>query len=163
MKTTILLALLSMAALFLLLYAAVALIQDRHFFTTAPKDIQEAVQEHEERFPYQRILGWKLAFIAFLMFGFVFIYAGYDGIQNGYGFGCFFIRYLTILYLLKAFDILFFDYYLLTKSHFFQHYYPETKECQGYHNFGFNRKEQLTRLILFPFAAMAMAFICTLF
>ena len=97
MKTTIFLALLSMVALFLLLYAAVALIQDRRFFTTAPKDIQEAIQEHEERFPYQRILGWKLAFIALLMFCFVFIYAGYDGIQNGYGFGRFFIRYLTIL------------------------------------------------------------------
>ena len=32
-----------------------------------------------------------------------------------------------------------------------------------YHQFGFNRKEQLTRIILFPFVSMLLAWICTLF
>ena len=53
-------------------------------------------------------------------------------------------------------------WFLLTKSHFFQHYYPETEGCAGYHSFGFNRKEQLTRLVLFPFVAALLAWICTL-
>ena len=38
-------------------------------------------------------------------------------------------------------------------SHFFQHYYPETEGCAGYHSFGFNRKEHLHGLFfsrLFP-------------
>ena len=38
---TLLLSFVMMVALFLLLYAAVALVQDKRFFTTAPKDIQE--------------------------------------------------------------------------------------------------------------------------
>ena len=96
------------------------------------------------------------------MFAFVLIYAGYDGIRNNFTFWDFFIRYLTILYLLKAFDIICLDYYLLTKSHFFQHYYPETEGCEGYHNFGFNRKEQLIRIAIFPFVSLLLAYICTL-
>ena len=48
-------------------------------------------------------------------------------------------------------------WFLLTKSHFFQHYYPETEGCVGYHQFGFNRKEQLTRIILFPLVSMLLA------
>ncbi len=68
-----------------------------------------------------------------------------------------------MLYLLKAFDIICFDWFLLTKSHFFQHFYPETEKCAGYHQFGFNRKEQLVRIIVFPFVALFEAWICTLF
>ena len=56
-----------------------------------------------------------------------------------------------MLYLWKAFDIICLDWFLLTKSHFFQHYYPETEGCAGYRSFGFNRKEQLTALFCFRF------------
>ena len=66
-----------------------------------------------------------------------FIYAGWDGKQNNYGFWQFFWRFLAMLYLLKAFDIICLDWFLLTKSRFFQHYYPETEGCAGYHQFGF--------------------------
>ena len=54
------------------------------------------------------------------------------------------------------------DWLLLTKPHFFQRFYPETEGCEGYHQFGFNRKEQLTRIILFPFVAALMAGIACL-
>ncbi|MCR5096667.1 MAG: hypothetical protein K6A70_08005 [Erysipelotrichaceae bacterium] len=161
MKVTLGLAFLSMTALLLLVYAAVAMIQDRRFFTTAPKDIQEAAIEHEERFKGQRLLGWILALIALGIFVFILYYAGYDAIRNGYSFYQIFARYLTILYLLKAFDIIFLDYYLLTKAHFFQHYYPETEGCKGCHSFGFNWKGQLTRIIIFPFVSLHAAYICT--
>ena len=161
MKVTLGLAFLSIAALLLLLYAAVALIQDRRFFTTAPKDLQEAAVEHEERFKGQRLLGWILALIALGTFVFIIYYAAYDGIRNGFGFWQFFTRYLLILYLLKAFDIIALDWYLLTTSHFFQHYYPETEGCKGYHSFGFNWKGQLTRIIIFPFLSLLAAYICT--
>ena len=40
MGATLLLSLILMAALFLMLYAAVALVQDKRLFTSAPKDIQ---------------------------------------------------------------------------------------------------------------------------
>ena len=162
MKVTILLSVLLMIALFVLLYGAVAFVQDRRFFTSAPKDIQAVATDHEERFSGQRIIGWILIVIALGMFAFVLIYAGYDGIRNNFTFWDFFFRYLIILYLLKAFDIICLDYYLLTKSHFFQHYYPETEGCEGYHNFGFNRKEQLIRIAIFPFVSLLLAYICTL-
>ena len=51
MLLTLLLTLVFILSVCLLLYAAVAMIQDRRFFTTAPKDIQAAAIEHQERFP----------------------------------------------------------------------------------------------------------------
>ena len=162
MKVTLILSFILMAALVLMLYAAVALVQDRRLFKSAPKDIQQAITEHKERFPKARRLGWKLLIIAVLAFPGAFLYGALDGLRNNYSFWMFFIRFLTMLYLLKAFDIIFFDWYLLTKSHFFQHYYPETEGCAGYNQFGFNRRQQIGKLILFPFIALLLAWICTL-
>ena len=162
MKVTILCALALMAAFFIMLWAAVALVQSKKLFTTAPKDIQAAVKEHPERFPGARILGWGILVLCVLAFAGAFVYAGWNGVQIGFGFWKFFGRFLTMLYLLKAFDIVGFDWLLLTKSHFFQHYYPETEGCAGYHQFGFNRKEQLIRIVVFPFVALLLAWVCTL-
>lgn len=91
-----------------------------------------------------------------------FVYGGWDGIQQGFGFWQFFGRLLTMLYLLKAFDVLCLDWFRLTKSRFFQRYYPETKGCAGCHQFGFSRKEQLARIVLFPFLSLLLAWVCTL-
>jgi len=159
MWLTVLLSFIFIAAVCLLLFAAVALIQDRRFFTTAPKDIQAAAKDHPERFRGARVLGWKLAIISLLLMIGAFVYGGYDGVKNGFGFWQHWLRFALMLYLWKAFDIICLDWLLLTKSHFFQHFYPETEGCAGYHQFGFNRKEQLIRLAVFPFAAALMALI----
>jgi hypothetical protein len=159
MKLTLLLAAALMVSLTGLIYAAVALIQNPILFKTAPKDIQAAAEEHPERFPGAHLTGWILAvFFLLLMIG-AFVYGGYDGIRNGFGFWQFFLRYVLMLYLWKAFDIICLDWLLLTKSHFFQRYYPETAGCAGYHQFGFNRKEQLIRIAVFPFASALLALI----
>lgn len=160
---TLLLSVVLMAALLLLLYAATALIQDKRLLSSAPKDVHAAMTDHEERFPGARVLGCFLLVVSALMFMGAVIYGGWDGIQKGYTFWRFFGRYLIMLYLEKAFDILFCDWFLLTKSHFFQHYYPETEGCAGYHQFGFNRREQLMRIVMYPFCAALTAWICTLF
>ncbi len=162
MLLTLLLALVLILALCLLLYAAVTLIQNKKLFTTAPKDIQAAALEHPERFRGAHALGWKLAVISILLMIGAFLYGGWDGIKNGFTFWQFFLRFLVMLYLWKAFDIICLDWLLLTKSHFFQHYYPETEGCEGYHQFGFNRKEQITRIALFPFVAALMAGVAVL-
>lgn len=162
MLLTLLLSLVLILALCLLLYAAVALIQNRNLFTTAPKDIQAAAKDHPERFPGAHALGWKLAIISILAMIGAFLYGGYDGIRNGFLFRQHFFRFIVMLYLWKAFDILCLDWLLLTRTHFFQHFYPETEGCEGYRQFGFNRREQLTRIILFPFAAALMAGIACL-
>ena len=162
MGVTFILSLILMAALFLMLYAAVALVQSKKLFGSAPKDIQAAVATHKERFPGARLLGWKLLIIAVLAFPGAFLYGALDGIQKNYSLWMFFARFLTMLYLEKAFDIIFLDWFLLTKSHFFQHYYPETEGCAGYRQFGFNRKQQIGKILLFPLIALLLAWICTI-
>lgn len=159
MLLTLLLTLFFILAVCLLLYAAVALIQNKKLFTTAPKDIQAAAQDHPERVPGAHALGWKLAVISlFLMVG-AFVYGGHDGVKRGFSFWQHWLRFAVMLYLWKAFDIVCLDWLLLTKSHFFQRFYPETEGCAGYRQFGFNRKEQLTRLAVFPFAAAFLALV----
>ncbi|MBR6408607.1 MAG: hypothetical protein IKS19_08540 [Clostridia bacterium] len=163
MLLTLLLALIFIAAVFGALYAIVGLIQNRKLMTTAPKDIQAAAKDHPERFRGARALGWALGIACLLIMIGVFVYGGYEGIKSGFVFWQFFLRFILILYIWKAFDIICLDWLLLTKSHFFQHFYPETAGCAGYHQFGFNRKGQIIRIIVFPFVAAAFAGICMLF
>ena len=159
MLLTLLLTLVFILSVCLLLYAAVAMIQDRRFFTTAPKDIQAAAIEHQERFPGAHALGWVLAIISLLAMVGAFVYGGWDGVKNGFSFRQHWLRFAVMLYLWKAFDIVCLDWLLLTKTRFFQHFYPETAGCAGYHNFGFNRKGQTVRILVFPLAAALMAWI----
>ena len=159
MLLTLVLTLIFILAVCLLLYAAVALIQDRRFFTTAPKDIQAVAVDHPERFPGAHAMGWLLAILSFVLMVGAFVNGGWNGVLSGFTFWQLFLRFNLMLYLWKAFDVVCLDWLLLTKSHFFQRYYPETEGCAGYHFFGFNRKEQLIRLAVFPFVAALMAFL----
>lgn len=64
---------------------------------------------------------------------------------------------------LKAFDVLFFDWFLLCRSQFFPHYYPEVSGLVGPHQFGFNWRSHLLHLLAFPLVSAGLAWICTLF
>ncbi len=77
MLLTLILTLIFILAVCLLLYAAVALIQDRRFFTTAPKDIQAAAVDHPERFPGAHVLGWLLAILSFVLMVGAFVNGGW--------------------------------------------------------------------------------------
>ena len=164
MLLTLILSLTVILSVLLMLYSAVALIQKKTLFSSAPKDIQAAIRDREkERFKGARILGVILLVISMIGFAGAFIYGAIDGIQNNFSVWQFFLRFSVIFYIYKSFDIICFDWLLLTKSHFFQHYYPETIGCEGYRNFGFNRKSQITKIILFPFVSLIAALICRLF
>ena len=164
MLVTVILSLVLMAGLFLMLWSAVAFIQDKRFFTSAPKDVLAAVRPRTgERFPGARRLGWKLMILAIALMLFALIYAGLDGVEKGFGFWQLFARYLIMLLALKAFDILFFDWVLLCHSNFFPRYYPEVKGIVGPHQFGYNRREHLLMIVLSPVAAAALAGLCMLF
>lgn len=162
MITTIILSVIMMAGLFLLLWAAVALIQNKKFFTLAPKEAQAVIQPKEERFPGAHAWGYILGIFAILLMGGAVIYGCWNGIQNEYGFGQFFVRFLIMLWGLKLFDVLFFDYYLLCRSRFFSHYYPEVADLYGPHLFGYNWKSHLLTGSLSLVAAAALALICGL-
>lgn len=162
MKITFVLLLTCICGVLLILYAGVALIQDKKYFTSAPKDIQAAILPHSERFKGAHALGWLLTAIALIfIFGSV-IYGIYDGKQNHFDFWSYFWRFLILLEGYKIWDMIFLDWYLLTKSHFYQHYFPEVDGCKSLEHTGFNRKEQLLKLcVLFPVVSMVLAVICT--
>lgn len=108
MKITLLASFLVMAAYFLLLYAGVGLIQEKKFFSSAPREIFAAVPERKaERFRGAHILGWYLGILAMLLFLGAAVLAAWDGVRNSFPFGAFFTRYLVILYVMEAYDILF--------------------------------------------------------
>ena len=128
-----------------------------------PKDIEEKARLHQPPFPAAPVIGWILMLLCALGFIAVIVYGGWDGVRKGFTFGQFFVRFLVMLFGMKTFDIIALDYFLITKTQFFQHYIPETKGCAGYHSFGYNRKEQFWRIVTLPFAALLTAWGCTLF
>lgn len=109
---TFLLSLLAILGISLMLFSAVALVQDKRLMGSAPKEAQELVQAKPERFKGQHILGWVLL--------------------------------------------------LMTRSHFFEHYYPELEGVEAYNKYGFNLKSQIIRIIVYPFICVFTAWICAM-
>lgn len=164
MIVTLVLSIILMGATFLIIFSITAFIQSKQFFSSAPQDIQEAIIERDkERFPGARIIGWVIFIFGIVAFGGAFVYGAWDGFLNEFSFVLYFARFLTMLYLFKIFDIIFLDWFLLTKVRYYQHYFPETEGCTGYQSFGFNRKSQTIRFIVYLFVALLLAGICCLF
>ena len=68
MLLTVFLAIVFCAAITLMLLAAVAFIQDKRFFSSAPKEAQAVIQPRENELFYgARVIGWTLMVFAFLM------------------------------------------------------------------------------------------------
>ena len=88
------------------------------------------------------------------------ILAASDGVRNVFSFLQFFARFLTMLYLVELFDIVFFDWVLLCHSNFFPHFYPELKGIVGPQMFGYNKKEHLAHFVLELPACAVLAWIC---
>ena len=153
-----------MIAYFLLLFGGVAFIQDKRFFSSAPKENLAAIPDRkEERFRGSRALGWIIAVTAILMFVGAFALGIWDGVRKNFGFWQFFARFLTMLYLMEIYDIVFFDWVLLCHSNFFPHYYPELKGIVGPHQFGYNKKTHILHFIIYIPACAVVALICTFF
>ena len=142
MEITMISAVIVMAAYFLLLYGVVGFVQDKRFFGSAPKENLAAIPDKKERFPGAHMIGWVIIAVALLLFVGALALAVWDGVKHDFGFWPFFGRFLTILYLMELYDILFFDWYLLCRSNFFPHFYPELKGVVGPHMFGYNKKQQ---------------------
>ncbi len=163
MTITLILSVIIMLSVFLMIVSAVVFVGQKKFFSSAPKDIQAAIIDRDERFAGARLLGYLLMAISVAACVGAVIYAGYDGVAKSFSFGQFFCRYAGMLYLYLLFDIVVLDYFLLTKSHFYQHFYPETIGCAGYHSFGFNRKEKILTAIAICIASAILAFLCRMF
>ena len=85
-----------------------------------PEDVQEKLKPRLESLPMspKRALGWII--LALFVAGYLalFVIGGIDGLKRGFTFGQFFLRFFTIGAVIKAFDIIALDWYLLTKTNF---------------------------------------------
>ena len=163
---TLLLAVMMMAGLFLLLWGGVGFVQNKSFFSSAPKEVRDSVPDTKpERFKGQHFVGWIMIVLAFAFMVGAVVIGAVLGVRDNLTFWQLFARFLIMLILLKAFDIGFFDWFLLCNSGFgfFAGFYPECKPVLGRYLFGYNWKTHLAHIIgAFPVSAL-IAWICTLF
>ena len=164
MLLTVFLAIVFCAAITILLISAVAFVQDKRFFSSAPKEAQKLIKpKTEELFYGARAMGWVMITISILMILGVGAVSVWDGLRSGRSFGAFFLRFVFILTVYKLYDMVFFDWFLLCRFRFFQHYYPELESVYNGRKYGYNLKSQLLKLlIIFPAASALAAWICTL-
>ena len=165
MLLTVFLAIVFCVAITIMMFAAVAFIQDKKLFSSAPKEFQKAiVPRKKELFYGAKAIGWTFIVFSFLLILGVGVISIWDGFRSGYSFWQFFIRFVVIFTVYKLYDMICFDYFLLMKFHFFQFYFPEIESVTLGRKYGFNIKSQLIKLlIIFPAASALAAWICSLF
>lgn len=152
-----------MVGYFLLLYGAVGFIQDKRFFSSAPKENLAVIPERKERFRGAHIIGWFIIVIALLIFTGAIVLGVWDGVRNNFSFLNFFLRFLAMLYVMEIYDIVFFDWVLLCHSNFFPRFYPELKGIVGPHMFGYNKKAHIIHFVIYIPVCAVIAWVCTLF
>ncbi len=146
-----------MLGFFLMLWSAVGFIQNKKFFSAAPKDIQAVIVDKEERFKGQRVVGYIMLVISLILLVGSPICGLVDGVINHFSYWMFFFRFLILFVGVKLFDMTFFDIYLLCYSNFFPHYFPECKDLVGPRQLGFNIKSQIIKLIVYLALSFAVA------
>lgn len=122
-----------------------------------PDDIREAAKDHQEPAKWKQWIAHGLLALFLISFLAGMIYLGIDGARSGYGFWKLWLRFVICLYIVKAFDILVQDQWLVMASGFYKKLFPETAECEGWKNRGWNNKNQIVRIIAYPFLCMITA------
>ena len=130
---------------------------------TAPEDIKEKVMARPDYSKTKTIFGYFLALLIILCILGVLIYAAVDALNNNFSFSMIFLRFLILFEGYKIFDIICFDWLLLTKSNIFQKLFPETIGCEGYSSFGFSKKSQIIKVILFALISFVISIILSQF
>ena len=127
-----------------------------------PQDVQAALKPRLDSIKTtpKVIIGRILLAVTMILYVVVLIWAGADGMKNGYSFMQFMIRFLVIFLGTKAFDMIGLDYFLLTKTQFFQKRFPETKDCEGWKQYGYNRKQQISQIIMLVILSPVLAALC---
>ena len=164
MLLTVFLSIVVCGAVSLMLISCIAFIQDTRMFSSAPKEARDVlIPREKELFCGAKAIGWVLMVISILMILGAFATAFWDGFRSGFTFRQFFTRLLIMFTVYKIYDMIFFDYFLLCRFHFFQHYYPEVESALKGRKYGFNIKSQLLKLlVLFPAISALAAWIGTL-
>ncbi len=163
MLITILLTLCNIILLCLMILTATVFMPYRGLAKNFPKDVQEALKPRLDEIDKQpkapRIFGGILIIITCLLFVGVFIWGVVEGMHHDFTYSQYLLRFLIISFGTKAFDIIVLDYFLLTKTNFFQNFFPETKGCAGWQQFGYNRKQQLGQSVFMLICCLLLAFL----
>ena len=164
MGLTIILSLAGCALLFFGIWGVTVTMPTKLLAKNFPEDVQEKLQPRLEEWEHQgmsprRLLGWVILILFCIAYIGLFVIGGIDGLRRRFSFWQFFLRFLIIGGVIKAFDIVALDYYLLTKTHFFQHYFPETEGCTGWQDFGYNRKQQIRQIVMIVVGSALTAWI----
>ena len=101
---TLLLTLMMCALLFGMIWAAAYFYPWAGLLRFFPKDIEEKARLHKPPFPAAPVIGRIILLLCALGFVGVIVYGGWDGVQKGFTFGRFLVRFLVILFGVKAFD-----------------------------------------------------------
>ena len=128
-----------------------------------PADVREAAKNHVDPPKHKQMIAHCL--LAFFLISMLvgIIYIGVDGIRNNLGYLQLTLRFIVLLYVMKAFDIIVQDQWLFMTVGYFKKIFPETSECEGWKNRGFNNKNQIIRIVAYPFLCLLTAGIFMLF
>ena len=75
------------ASITLMLLSAVAFIQDKRFFSSAPREAREVIETRDgELFYGARAIGWTLMAFSFLVILGVGVISIWDGLRSGFSF-----------------------------------------------------------------------------
>ncbi len=167
MALTIILSLSGCAFLFLCIWGVTVTMPTKLLAKNFPEDVQEKLKPRLEELEHQgmslrRLLGWVILILFCIAYIALFVIGGIDGLRKGFSFWQFFLRFLIIGGVIKAFDIGALDYYWLTKTHFFQRCFPETEACAGWQDFGYNRKQQIRQIVMIVVGSALTAWIFSL-
>ena len=128
----------------------------------APDDIKEMASKMPDQSAWVNALGVLILVAGFVGVAAVLVWAVRDTLETKMSFWETFLRFLILFEGYKLFDVVCFDYLMLTKLKLPVRIYPETAGFKAYDNFGFNAKSQISKAVAFAVISLLMAYVLTM-
>ena len=128
----------------------------------APDDIKEMASKMPDQPAWVNALGVLILVAGFVGVAAVLVWAVRDTLETKMPFWETFLRFLILFEGYKLFDVVCFDYLMLTKLKLPLRVYPETAGFKAYDSFGFNAKSQIGKAVAFAVISLLMACILTM-
>ena len=128
----------------------------------APDDIKEMASKMPDQPAWVNALGVLILVVGFAGVAAVLAWAVRDTLETKMSFWETFLRFLILFEGYKLFDVVCFDYLMLTKLKLPVRIYPETAGFKAYDSFGFNAKSQIGKAVAFAAISLLIACILTM-